>query len=104
MVSVKRRLTRAGNRRASPQGGQDPFVVAEGRRSRRGAEATRGLGLKADRVAADNSNDDEALHLVDVANAKLGKFDILVNNADATWGTPTEDHPIYPQHQSLLRA
>jgi len=55
-------------------------------------------------VAADNSNDDEALHLVDVANAKLGKFDILVNNADATWGTPTEDHPIYPQHQSLLRA
>jgi NAD(P)-dependent dehydrogenase (short-subunit alcohol dehydrogenase family) len=47
-----------------------------------------------------------AVHIGDVADAKamqamadaavkqFGRIDILVNNAGATWGAPTEDHPI----------
>jgi len=53
-----------------------------------------GLGIKADWVAADNSREDDVKRLADEAIAKLGKVDILINNAGATWGAPTEDHPI----------
>jgi NAD(P)-dependent dehydrogenase (short-subunit alcohol dehydrogenase family) len=53
-----------------------------------------GLGIKADWIAADNAKDDDIKRLADEAIAKLGKVDILINNAGATWGAPTEDHPI----------
>src|SRR6266403_875782 len=55
---------------------------------------SRGLGIKADWIAADNARDDDIKRLADEAIAKLGRVDILVNNAGATWGAPTEDHPI----------
>lgn len=53
-----------------------------------------GLGMKADWIAADNSKDDDIIRLAEGAIAKLEKVDILVNNAGASWGAPTEDHPI----------
>jgi NAD(P)-dependent dehydrogenase (short-subunit alcohol dehydrogenase family) len=54
-----------------------------------------GLGIKADWIAADNSRDEDIEKLADGAIDKLGgRVDILVNNAGATWGAPTEDHPI----------
>ena len=51
-------------------------------------------GIKAEWVAADNSKDEDIKKLADEALSKLSKVDILVNNAGATWGAPTEDHPI----------
>jgi NAD(P)-dependent dehydrogenase (short-subunit alcohol dehydrogenase family) len=54
----------------------------------------KGLGIKADWIAADNSKDEDIARLVDQAMAQFGRIDILVNNAGATWGAPTEDHPI----------
>src|SRR5712692_6155170 len=53
-----------------------------------------GLGIKADWIAADNAKDDDIKRLADEAIAKLGRVNILVNNAGATWGAPTEDHPV----------
>jgi len=53
-----------------------------------------GLGIKADWIAADNAKDDDIKRLADEAVARRGRVDILVNNAGATWGAPTEDHPI----------
>ena len=52
------------------------------------------LGIEADWVAADNSRDEDIARLADEAIAKLGRVDILMNNAGATWGAPAEDHPI----------
>ena len=52
------------------------------------------LGIQAEWVAADNAKDDEIKRLVDETLAKLGRIDVLVNNAGATWGAPAEDHAI----------
>src|SRR5438046_10227942 len=51
-------------------------------------------GIEASAIAADLSQDAQILPLVEQAIARLGHIDILVNNAGATWGAPTEDHPI----------
>lgn len=53
-----------------------------------------GLGIDADWIAADCSKDEDVLRLAQEAIAKLGRVDILINNAGATWGALTEDHPI----------
>ncbi|MGY4623407.1 SDR family oxidoreductase [Bradyrhizobium sp. USDA 4486] len=53
-----------------------------------------GLGIKAEWIAADNSQDHDVHRLAEEAVKRLGRVDILVNNAGATWGAPTEDHPI----------
>lgn len=52
------------------------------------------LGIEAHWVAADSQKDADIARLADEALAKLGKVDILINNAGATWGAPAEDHPI----------
>lgn len=52
------------------------------------------MGIESDWIAADNSKDEDIKRLADEALAKTGQVDILVNNAGATWGAPTEDHPI----------
>ena len=51
-------------------------------------------GVQADWIAADSSQPAEVQRLADEAIAKLGHVDILVNNAGATWGAPTEEHPL----------
>jgi len=50
-------------------------------------------GIKVEWIAADNSKDADIVKLADEAIAKLGKVDILINNAGASWGAPAEDHP-----------
>lgn len=53
-----------------------------------------GLGIDADWIAADCAKDEDVTRLAQEALAKLGRIDILINNAGATWGAPAEDHPI----------
>ena len=51
-------------------------------------------GIKAEWVAADASDPAQVQKVVDETMAKLGRIDILINNAGATWGAPAEDYPI----------
>ena len=51
------------------------------------------MGIEADWVAADGSNEAEITVLADAAMEKLGQVDILINNAGASWGAPAEDYP-----------
>jgi gluconate 5-dehydrogenase len=53
-----------------------------------------GRGVEVDFVVADNAKDEDVHRLADEAIDKLGRIDILINNAGATWGSPAEDHPI----------
>jgi gluconate 5-dehydrogenase len=52
------------------------------------------LGIDARWVAADTSLPEQVQRVADEAMQRLGQVDILVNNAGATWGAPTEDHPL----------
>jgi NAD(P)-dependent dehydrogenase (short-subunit alcohol dehydrogenase family) len=51
-------------------------------------------GIEATAIAADLSKDEHAIAMVDEAMKRLGKIDILINNAGASWGSPAEDHPV----------
>ena len=51
-------------------------------------------GIKAEWVAADASDPAQVQKVVDETMSKLGRIDILINNAGATWGAPAEDYPI----------
>jgi NAD(P)-dependent dehydrogenase (short-subunit alcohol dehydrogenase family) len=51
-------------------------------------------GIDVEYVAADNAKDADIHRLASESMDILGKIDILVNNAGATWGAPTEDHPV----------
>ncbi len=45
-------------------------------------------------IAADASDPDQVQRVVDETMQRLGQIDILINNAGATWGAATEDHPL----------
>lgn len=51
-------------------------------------------GADVEFIAADHAKDDDVRRLAAEAFERLGHIDILVNNAGATWGAPSEDHPI----------
>lgn len=51
-------------------------------------------GIRADIFAGDSSKEEDVVRLATHAQDVLGHIDILVNNAGATWGAPTEDHPV----------
>jgi gluconate 5-dehydrogenase len=51
-------------------------------------------GIDASWIAADSADPASIDRLAREARARLGEVDILVNNAGATWGAPTEDHPL----------
>ena len=51
-------------------------------------------GIAARWVAADSSDPAQIRHVVDETMQRLGRIDILINNAGATWGAPAEDHPL----------
>ena len=51
------------------------------------------LGLEVLTIAGDLSQFDKIPQLVDQILAKFGGIDILINNAGATWGAPTETYP-----------
>jgi NAD(P)-dependent dehydrogenase (short-subunit alcohol dehydrogenase family) len=52
------------------------------------------LGISADCVVADLSDEKGVLALADEALGISEKIEILVNNAGAVWGAPAEDHSI----------
>jgi NAD(P)-dependent dehydrogenase (short-subunit alcohol dehydrogenase family) len=51
-------------------------------------------GIDARWVAADSSNPADIQRVVDETMQRLGRIDILINNAGAAWGAPAEDHPL----------
>jgi gluconate 5-dehydrogenase len=51
-------------------------------------------GIAARWVAADSSDPAQIRRVVDETMQRLGRIDILINNAGATWGAPAEDHPL----------
>jgi NAD(P)-dependent dehydrogenase (short-subunit alcohol dehydrogenase family) len=50
-------------------------------------------GIEVGFVAADNTREEDIHRLADRSIAELGRVDILINNAGATWAAPTEDLP-----------
>jgi len=51
-------------------------------------------GVEALPIPTDLQNADAIAPMVEAVLAHYGRIDILVNNAGATWGAPTEEHPL----------
>jgi len=51
-------------------------------------------GIDAEYLAADCSQEEEIRQLAQSTVQKMGKVDILINNAGASWGSPAEKHPL----------
>lgn len=82
---------------AEALGDQGARLVISSRKAEDLETATKhlaGRGIKVEWIAADNGKDQDITRLADEAIAKLGKVDILINNAGASWGAPAEDHPV----------
>ena len=58
------------------------------------AAALRARGIEADWVVADSSQPEEIERLATSAVERLGRIDVLVNNAGATWGAAAEAYPL----------
>ncbi len=52
------------------------------------------MGIDTRWVAADASDPAQVDKVVSETMQRLGRIDILINNAGATWGAPAEDHPL----------
>jgi gluconate 5-dehydrogenase len=51
-------------------------------------------GIEASAIACDLADETQVQPMVDEALRRLGRIDILINNAGASWGAPAEDYPI----------
>ncbi len=51
-------------------------------------------GIDARWIAADASKPEDVQRVVSETMERLGRIDILINNAGATWGAPAEDYPL----------
>jgi gluconate 5-dehydrogenase len=51
-------------------------------------------GIQAHAFVCDMGKRDSIPGVFDQMKAKLGRVDVLVNNAGAVWGAPAEDHPL----------
>ncbi len=51
-------------------------------------------GIDARWIAADAADPEQVQKVVDETMHRLGRIDILINNAGATWGAPAEDYPL----------
>ena len=51
-------------------------------------------GVQAHAFVCDIGKRDSIPGVFDAMQAKLGRVDILINNAGAVWGAPAEDHPL----------
>ena len=52
------------------------------------------LGIDARWIAADAADPAQVHKVVDETMQRMGRIDILINNAGATWGAPAEDYPL----------
>jgi gluconate 5-dehydrogenase len=72
-------------------------VVLTSRKAADLAEAAAHLvarGIDASWIAADAADPEQVAPVVAEAMNRLGRIDILINNAGATWGAPAEDYPL----------
>jgi gluconate 5-dehydrogenase len=51
-------------------------------------------GIEADYIAADCGKEEDIRRLAQETVNKMGRIDILINNAGATWGAAAEVHPV----------
>jgi NAD(P)-dependent dehydrogenase (short-subunit alcohol dehydrogenase family) len=51
-------------------------------------------GIEADFIAADCGKEEDIRRLAQETVKKMGRIDILINNAGATWGAAAEVHPV----------
>ena len=51
-------------------------------------------GIDADWIAADCGKETDIRALAEESIKRMGRVDVLVNNAGAAWGAPAEDHPV----------
>ena len=58
------------------------------------AAELKGRGIDASWIAGDAADPAQVTAVVAEALQRLGRIDILVNSAGATWGAPAEDHPL----------
>lgn len=52
------------------------------------------MGISAEAIAADLRSENAAAGLADAVQERVGRLDVLVNNAGATWGAPAEGYPL----------
>jgi len=101
-LSGKTALVTGGSRGLGLQiaealGDQGAHVIISSRKANELQHAREHLearGVRADSIAADSQKPEDLDRLAREALALDGWIDILVNNAGATWGAPTEDHPL----------
>jgi NAD(P)-dependent dehydrogenase (short-subunit alcohol dehydrogenase family) len=58
------------------------------------ARSLRATGIEADWIAGDASDPGDVARISAEALGRLGRIDVLVNNAGASWGAPAEDYPL----------
>ena len=81
---------------AEALGGAGARVLISARKANEldGAAAQlRAQDIDAEWVAADAGTEDGIAALAEAALQRLGRIDVLVNNAGASWGAPAEDYP-----------
>ena len=72
-------------------------VMVSSRKAEDLAEAVAELkaaGIDADWIAADCGKETDIRALAEESIKRMGRVDILINNAGAAWGAPAEDHPV----------
>ena len=86
-----------GLQMAEALGEQGAHVILSARKQAELDEAVAQLhsrGIAASAIAADLGQETSIKPLVEEALRRLGRIDILINNAGATWGAPAEDYPL----------
>lgn len=51
-------------------------------------------GIEVEWFVADSAKPESVDALVDAALERMGRIDVLINNAGTSWGAPAEDHPL----------
>lgn len=72
-------------------------VMLSSRKAEDLAEAVvelKSAGIDADWTAADCGKEADIRALAEESIKRMGRVDILINNAGAAWGAPAEDHPV----------